>query len=46
MIGGSAITVAAAMSAPQLVTPSPIKLNDATIAVFELIPERAKAKRK
>jgi hypothetical protein len=45
-MGGKAMTVAAAINAPQFVTPSPMKLKDATMAVFELMPESASANKK
>jgi len=44
--GGSAMITAAAISAPQLVTPSPTKLKLATMAVLVSTPERSSANRK
>src|SRR5829696_4402149 len=45
-IGGNAITLAAAMRAPQFVVPSPMKLKLATIAVLVSYPDSTKANKK
>src|SRR5690606_10683794 len=44
--GGRAMRVAAAISAPQLVEPSPMKLNEAAISVFVSELDSTSAKRK